>query len=397
MAAGADRSKIAQVKNDNGWRVVIYFSSQSPALQSTFLLRRAALCYCRPMSSKGLLLINLGTPEAPTAEKVRIYLKEFLMDPFVLDIPYPFRWLLVHGAILPKRPAASAEAYRLIWTKRGSPLMNHHLDLTDGVRAHLHASMPGGWQVEAGMRYGQPSIQSALEKFKAAGILDIHVAPLYPQYSLAATKSSLVEARKAALRVDPLMKLQALQAFYNEPGFLDVFAGTARKSLQGYDYDHLLFSFHGLPERHVKKTDRTGSHCLVQASCCERITEANQDCYRAQCFATARGIAQRMGLPAEKYSICFQSRLGKTPWIQPFTDELYATLPKKGIKRIAVMCPAFVADCLETLEEIQIRGRADFIARGGEDLKLVPSLNCSSDWVQVVAGFFKTAQWKPLI
>jgi ferrochelatase len=336
---------------------------------------------------KGLLLINLGTPDGCQTSQVRAYLKQFLMDPYVIDIPYLARWLLVHGAILPRRPAASAKAYQKIWTDRGSPLHFHHLDLTDGVRAHLEQSRPKEWKVEAGMRYGQPSIQSALEKLQRAGVTDCYVLPLYPQYSLAATESSIVETQRAARAVAPTMKLRLGGAFFEHPEFLGAFAEIARKSLQDYAYDHMIFSFHGLPERQVKKTDRSaGGNCLVSASCCDRMTEDNRDCYRAQCYATARGLARLLGLSSDKYSVSFQSRLGRTPWIRPYTDELYATLPKRGIKNVAVMCPAFVADCLETLEEITIRGRADFIGHGGEDLRLVPSLNSSELWVKAVVS-----------
>jgi ferrochelatase len=339
---------------------------------------------------KGLLLVNLGTPESPTTEKVREYLAEFLMDPDVIDIPYPLRWLLVHGAILPKRPAASAEAYRKVWTDRGSPLMNFHLDLTDQVRIELENSTPGKWSVEAAMRYGQPSIESKLRKLAQEGIKETHIFPLYPQYSLAATRSSVEETRRAAQRVASQtgteMRLKFLPAFYQQKDFIEAFAQVARTALADYNYNHLLFSFHGLPERQIKKTDPTGGkHCLADASCCDEISDVNRDCYRAQSFQTAHAIARALQLPREKYTVCFQSRLGRTPWIQPFTDVLYAELPKKGVRKLAVMCPAFVADCLETLEEIQIRGRADFIAQGGEELKLVPSLNATSGWVSAVA------------
>jgi ferrochelatase len=330
---------------------------------------------------KGLLLLNLGTPDAPTPEKVRDYLREFLMDPFVIDIPFVFRWLLVHGAILPKRPALSAEAYRKVWTERGSPLLEYLHGLVEQVRAIAPAAR---WEVKGGMRYGNPSLRSVLSEFKKDGIREVVVFPLYPQYSLAATESSVAATRPIAEELG--LTVRFVPAFYDAPGFIQAFAAVARESLQGYEFDHLLFSFHGLPERQVKKTDRSpaGSHCLQSADCCARITEANRDCYRAQSYATARALAKELGLTPDRYTVCFQSRLGRTPWIKPYTDQLYVDLAGKGVRRVAVMCPAFVADCLETLEEIQIRGREEFKKLGGQDLKLVPSLNASPLWARAV-------------
>lgn len=337
------------------------------------------------MAKKGLLLINLGTPDAPTEEKVRVYLREFLMDPYVIDIPFVMRWLLVHGAILPKRPAQSAEAYRKIWSDRGSPLLEHLNGLVEEVR-----KLAGGseWRVVGGMRYGNPSIQSALEALRADGIQDVVVLPLYPQYSLSATESSIVRTRALASRLAPGMRLRFVPAFYDDPSFIDSFAQVARQALQGFDFDHLLFSFHGLPERQVKKTDRSAgrSHCLSGPDCCARMTQENRDCYRAQSYATAAALARALGLEPGRFTVCFQSRLGRTPWIKPYTDQLYIELAARGVKRVAVMCPAFVSDCLETLEEIQIRGRDEFRKLGGEDLRLVPSLNSSAPWARAVLG-----------
>ena len=331
-----------------------------------------------------LVLLNLGTPDAPRAPEVRRYLRQFLMDPYVIDIPGVLRWLLVHGIILRFRPKKSAEAYQKIWTDRGSPLLFHLLDLVDGVQKELDQTEPGQWVVIPAMRYGSPSIDSALQKVKNLGITEVKVAPLYPQYSLAATQSSVAETQEAVKRVAPELQVQFLPAFYNQKLFIDAFVEVAREDLASYAFDHILFSFHGLPERQVKKTDLTGTHCLASEGCCERITQANQNCYRAQCFATARAMAQELGLKSEQYSVCFQSRLGRDPWIKPYTDQLYQDLPKKGVKRVAVICPAFVSDCLETLEEIRIRGREDFLHHGGEDLRLVGSLNARPGWARAL-------------
>lgn len=339
----------------------------------------------------GLLLVNLGTPEGvpgdgPSTRQVRAYLREFLMDPYVIDIAYPLRWFLVNAVILPTRPAQSARAYRQIWTERGSPLLVHHLDLASALQTELSARGRRPWQVVAAMRYGNPSIAAGLRELRGEGIRETLVVPLYPQYSLAATQSSIEECRAQAARHAPGMNLHFYPPFHDVPAFLDAFAEVAREHLRGYSFDHLFFSFHGLPERQVSRTDRTGgNHCFRSTRCCDRIVDANRDCYRAQCFATARGLASRLGLSGEQFTVCFQSRLGRTPWITPFTDVMYKKLAERGVKRLAVLCPAFVADCLETLEEIQIRGRDQFRSLGGEDLKLIPSLNAAAPWVRGLA------------
>jgi ferrochelatase len=344
---------------------------------------------------KGALLLNLGTPDSPTTPAVRSYLKEFLMDPYVIDIPFPLRWLLVNGAILPRRPAQSAKLYQKVWTDRGSPLLYHLEDLKNKVHRHINGLnervetkpneprlSPDLWMVEGAMRYGKPSIEQALTKFKKAGIDEVIVVPLYPQYSLAATESSVQKCKDLFQKIIPQGKLSFIPAFYHKDSFIDSFVQVIGQGLKEFDYDHLLFSFHGLPERQVKKTAK--NHCLSQATCCDQVMTGNENCYRAQCFATAHQLAKKLGISKEKYSVCFQSRLGRTPWIKPYTDEFYRELPAKGVKRVAVACPAFVADCLETLEEVQIRGKEEFKQHGGEDLKLIPSLNSSEGWVRGV-------------
>lgn len=343
---------------------------------------------------KGALLLNLGTPDAPTTEAVRVYLKEFLMDPYVVDIAFPLRWLLVNGAILPKRPALSASLYRKVWTDRGSPLLNHLQDLESKVQDQFHKLNEGDWLTQSAMRYGKPSIESALIAFRDAEIDEVIAIPLYPQYSLAATESSIDKCTELFRKIIPQGSLSFVPPFYNEDVFIDSFVEVIKNSLKNYNYDYLLFSFHGLPERQVKKT--TKNYCFNRDFCCNEITEANQNCYRAQCYATARLLAEKLGIPQEKYSVCFQSRLGRTPWIKPYTDELYRELPKKGVRRLAVACPAFVADCLETLEEVQIRGREEFIQSGGEELRLIPSLNSSGTWAHAVVNMLqKSSQGAP--
>ncbi|MFN7133932.1 MAG: ferrochelatase [Myxococcales bacterium] len=333
----------------------------------------------------GLLLINLGTPDAPTTPAVRRYLREFLSDPRVIDLSPVGRWLLLNLVILPFRPAKSAHAYQKVWTDRGSPLLFHSVDFTEKVRARLGAR----WKVELGMRYGAPSLASALEKLKAAHVERLVVLPLYPQYSSAANGSSLEEIFRVLGPLPAVPPLLALEEFFDDPGFIDAFAAVGRPVLDEKRPDHVLFSFHGLPERQVKATESVPGHCAFDEGCCARISEANRHCYRAQSFATARLIAERLGLPAERWSVSFQSRLGRTPWIKPYTDEVLPALRARGVRRVAVFCPAFVADCLETLEEIAIRAREDFLSQGGEDLTLVPSLNATDAWVDAAVAMVR--------
>lgn len=332
----------------------------------------------------GLLLLNLGTPDEPTTPAVRRYLREFLGDPRVLDINPLGRALLLNLIILPRRPAKSAHAYQSIWDpKRGSPLLYHSQDLAAGVATSLGAE----WKVELVMRYGNPSIAAGLDALLAAKVDRIVVIPLFPQHAMSSSETAVARVTELAAQRPGLPKLEFIPAFFADPGFLDAFAAVGAPALAAAAPDHVLMSFHGLPVRHIKKTDETKGHCFSSPSCCDTLTSPN--CYRAQCFATARSLAERLGLPKEKYSVCFQSRLGRTPWIQPFTDVMLDEMAAKGVKRLAVMCPAFVADCLETIEEIGIRAKAQFTAAGGEELVLIPSLNSSPAWVDAVCDLAK--------
>jgi len=329
----------------------------------------------------GLLLINLGTPDEPTTSAVRRYLREFLGDPRVLDINAVGRKLLLELIILPTRPAKSAHAYRSIWdAERGSPLMYHSQDLAAGVATKLGAE----WRVQLAMRYGKPSIPSGLEALIAAGCDRIVVLPLFPQYASSSTGTAVARVMELAQEAWTVPALDFVPAFFDDAGFLDAFAAIGKPSIAEARADHVLFSFHGLPVRQITKTDTTGAHCFKTETCCDTLT--NPNCYRAQCFHTARSLAARLGLTPDGYTVCFQSRLGRTPWIQPYTDVVLDELAKKGVKRLAVMCPAFVADCLETVEEIGMRAREQFKAGGGEELVLVPSLNATPAWVDAVAA-----------
>jgi ferrochelatase len=327
----------------------------------------------------GVLLINLGTPSEPSTRAVRRYLREFLSDPRVIDIPTPLRWLLLNAIILPTRPRKSAAAYRKVWRDdEGSPLA-HFSRLQEHA---LQVALPQH-KVLLAMRYGEPSLAGALAQFARAGIDDIVVVPLYPQYASASTGSSLEKLFDLVAPQVAVPRLRVLPEFYDDSGFITAFAAVASPLLAEFKPDHVLLSYHGLPERQVKATDATGSHCLATADCCDRIVPANRRCYRAQCYATSRAIAARLGLA--NVSTSFQSRLGRTPWIKPYSDLVLRELAARGVKRLAVLCPSFVADCLETLEEVAIRGAEDFKAAGGERLLLVPSLNDHPRWIEALA------------
>lgn len=328
----------------------------------------------------GILLINLGTPASPNTADVRRYLREFLSDPRVIDIPALSRWLLVNLIIAPFRGPKSAEAYQKIWMKEGSPLLVY----TQRLGERVAQSLGSAFAVEVAMRYGEPSISSKLEKLKQSGVSEIRVLPLYPQYASSTTCSTeeAVLAWKRGQTKTPEIKF--LPPFYTHPTFLEAWKEVGNAALKDFDYDHILFSFHGLPERHILKEDVSGKHCLKNPDCCEKIVPANGMCYRAHCVHTAYGIAEQLNLSKDKYTICFQSRLGRTPWIQPFTDLVIPELAGKGVKKLAVFCPSFVADCLETLEEIGIRAVESFREAGGEELKLIPSLNDHPKWVEAV-------------
>lgn len=338
----------------------------------------------RPQKT-GCLLINLGTPEHPTPEGVRTYLRQFLWDPRVIDLPTVPRWLLLNLLILPFRPRKSAEAYRQIWTEEGSPLLVNATALQAQVQAEMGLDVP----VELGMRYGAPSIADALERLRLQGIDRLVVLPLFPQYASSTSGTALAEVYRVLGSWWNMPSVRVVEPFFDHAGFIRAFGSVAEPALGAFAPDHVLFSFHGLPERHVKRGDDSGAHCLAQAGCCDRLTPSNQGCYRAQCFATARALARALDLPADRHSVSFQSRLGRTPWIRPYTDEVLAELAARGVKRLAVICPAFTADCLETLEEIGLRAREAFRGHGGEDLVLVPSLNAHPSWVEAVVDLLR--------
>jgi ferrochelatase len=344
----------------------------------------------RPGPKLGVLLINVGTPDAPRAAEVRRYLREFLSDPRILDISAVGRWLLLNLIILPFRPRRSALAYRSVWLPEGSPLMHYSRRLVEALRA----AMPEA-DIELGMRYGEPSLERGLDALRARGCDRIVAVPLYPQYAASTTGSSVEALYRAAGEPWNTPFLTVVPPFYDHPDFIDAVARVGAPVLEDFRPDHVMFSFHGVPERHVRKSDPSGMHCLVQPGCCDAIGPTNRNCYRAHCVATAGALRDRLGLKLEDTTISFQSRLGRTPWIKPFTDDEIVALARRGVRRLAVFCPAFVADCLETLEEIGIRAAESFTAAGGEALRLVPCLNDHPVWVRALATIIRESTPHP--
>ena len=334
---------------------------------------------------RGVLLVNLGSPEAPTPEAVKPYLDEFLMDERVIDMPYLLRAFVVRGIILRKRPAKSAAAYKKIWWEEGSPLM------VISKRTHKKIQERVNVPVALAMRYGNPSIESGLQELYDKGVREVLLFPLYPQFAMATTETILVLAEKIRKAKFPDMKFSQITSFYNREGYIEELAKVVKENLENYDYDHLLFSYHGVPERHIKKSDVTKSHCKIDGTCCTLKSEAHEFCYRHQCYETTRQVTEMLGIPKDKYTQTFQSRLGIDKWLQPFTDETVEALAQKGVKKVAVLTPAFVADCIETLEEIEMEAGKAFKENGGEEFKMIPCLNDRDSWMDVMARWIN--QW----
>lgn len=328
-------------------------------------------------ADRAVLLVNLGSPDSPDVADVRRYLDQFLMDGRVLDLPWPVRRMLV-SIILRTRPKRSAEAYASIWTDEGSPLKVHARDLAAALDARMDA--PVRWA----MRYASPSIEDALLEMAADGVRHVEFVALYPHWAMSTSETSIVEAERVIRKHKLDMTLAPMAPFYDEAGYIEVLANAAREHLHADD--HLLFSYHSVPERHIWKTDPTGEHCLKVENCCQIDNPAaHSRCYRHQAYVTSELVAAALGLPGDRWSVSFQSRIGRTKWIEPYTDKTLEAMPSQGIKRLAVMCPAFVADNLETLEEIGIEGREIFEEAGGERYTLIPCLNARPDWVEFLA------------
>ena len=333
-----------------------------------------------PGSTTGVLLINLGTPDAPRAPEVRRYLREFLGDPRVIDLPAPLRLALLEAVILPFRPRRSAEAYARIWTDAGSPLLVHGRALAEALAKTLGPA----FRVELGMRYGSPAAGDALDSLVASQVDSIVVVPLFPQYASASTGSALERVYGAAAQQGSVPALRVVAPFFDDPGFIRALASLARPILERAD--HLLLSYHGLPERQVR---RGGPTCLRSPDCCDAVEGPNHACYRAHCFATSRLLAGELGLRDGTFSTGFQSRLGRSAWIGPSLEDRLGSLRGDGVARLAVICPSFVADCLETLEEVAIRARQTWKRLGGEELQMVPCVNAHPGWVETLASLVR--------
>lgn len=334
---------------------------------------------------KGALLINLGSPESPNPRDVKKYLGEFLMDERVIDLAKPLRTFLVKGIILNTRPKKSAKAYKKIWWKEGSPLIVLSQRLQEAVQKKV--SVPIG----LAMRYGTPSIEQGIKELVDQGVDEIMLIPLYPQFAMATTETILVLAENIRDEKYPDLEFTVLPPFYNHPDYVRVLSESIQEYLSDKDWEHLLFSYHGIPERHIRKSDVTKSHCKIDKSCCQTASKAHQYCYRHQCYETTRQVAEYLGLKEDRFSTSFQSRLGVDPWLQPYTDQTVARFAKKGTKKMAIVTPAFVSDCLETLEEIGMEAVEDFEEKGGEELHVVPCINTRKDWVNVMSRWID--QW----
>lgn len=337
------------------------------------------------MSNKrGILLMNLGSPDSTDIKDVKRYLNEFLLDERVIDYPWLIRKPLVSGIIVPKRAENSAEAYKTIWTKEGSPLIVLSRQLQHALQEQLTEP------VELAMRYGNPTPATAFENLlkRAPDLEEVIAIPLYPHYAMSSYETAVEHAKDAYRRKKYKFKLSFIKPYYNDPLYIEALAACMSPYLQ-QTYDHILFSYHGIPERHIRKSDPTGQHCLKVNDCCNVPSVAHSTCYRHQCFTTTKLVTDKLNIPGDKFSIAFQSRLNDG-WLKPFTDIRLEELPKEGIKKLLIICPAFVSDCLETLEEIEMRGRESFMNAGGESYTMIPCLNTHPSWVNALAKWVQS-------
>lgn len=335
---------------------------------------------------KGILLVNLGSPDSTDTKDVRKYLDEFLMDERVIDIPYWKRFLLIKGIILNVRPKKSAAAYKKIWWDEGSPL------IVISERFSKKVSDKVDIPVALAMRYGSMSIEKGCKELADQGVDEILLVPLYPHYAMSSYETVVVKAKEVLFKNHSTIRMDVLPVFYNDKEYIKAMSANIQRNLEDFEYDHILFSYHGIPERHIIKSDTTKGHCKIDGSCCETPSEAHKKCYRHQCFETTKEIVKELGLKEGTYSNSFQSRLLKDPWLKPYTDFELEKFPKEGKKKLAVITPAFVSDCLETLEEIAMEGKEEFIEAGGTDYKHVPCMNDNDDWVQVMVNWINN--WK---
>jgi len=336
------------------------------------------------MATKAVLLANLGSPDSYETKDVRNYLNEFLMDERVIDIPYLARLLLVRGIIVPFRAPKSAAKYKTIWTENGSPL----IFISRQVQRMLEVAIQ--MPVELCMRYANPTPTFALDKLKSENpdLQEVVLVPLYPHYAMSSYETAVEHVKMAYEKGDYSFRLKVVQPYFDEENYIQSLADSIKPHLEK-EFDHLLFSYHGIPKRHIYKTDCTHSHCFSSENCCSIPSEAHKVCYRHQIKITTDLVAKKLGLPNEKFSFSFQSRLGTDKWLQPYTAEQLSTFPKQGIKKLVVVCPAFVSDCLETLEEIEVEGKEDFLKHGGTSYTVVPCLNDREDWIRTLVILVK--------
>ena len=337
------------------------------------------------MPKKGVLLVNVGSPDSPAVKDIKRYLREFLMDERIIDLPYLLRYTLVNGIILNTRPPKTSKAYQKIWWNEGSPLIVITKRLTEKIQQQV--SVP----VVMAMRYGNPNIASGLQQLHDQGVDEVLLMPLYPQYAMATTQTIEVFAQQLVKKQFPKMKLIKFPAFFHRSEYIEALAEVTRKYLENNPCDHLLFSYHGVPERHLRKTSPTPAHKKISEgiTCCDPYSEEGKYCYRSHCFETTRLLAEKLELKENTYSQSFQSRLGNDKWITPFTADKIAQLAQQGVKKLAVITPAFVTDCVETLEEIEMVGGQTFRENGGEEFKMVPCLNDSDLWVHALVTWIR--------
>ena len=335
-------------------------------------------------NTTGILLINLGSPKKLTKKSVREYLKVFLSDDYVLDLPKILQQIILRVFILPFRPKKTLEAYELIWTPEGSPLIIS----TESIAKKL--SLKTGWDVDYAMRYEDPSIENALLNFKNKGIYKIIVISLYPHNALATTITTEMETRIVANKLSEDFELVFTKPFFDNEIYINAIANTIKPCLEKASFDKIVFSYHGIPKRQAKKTDETGVHCFSDSNCCEIAGDGSKDCYRSHTRIASDLTAKKLGLSDDQWEVAYQSRLGPG-WLTPFTDKRLAELPEEGKKNIAVLCPSFISDCLETLEEIDIRGRKTFFDAGGKIMTYIPCLNDSEDTINLLENLVKSA------
>ncbi len=328
---------------------------------------------------RAVILMNLGSPDTTKVSDVRRYLNEFLMDERVIDSPWLVRTLLVKGIITPFRAPKSAEAYASIWTDNGSPLVH----ITELLQAEVAKKIES--PVVIAMRYGNPTMKHAYEQVlkQMPDVEEVILLPLYPHYAMSSYETAVEHARTVHSEQQYKFAIKFVNAFYNHPAYINALATSMKEYVAGND-THILFSYHSIPERHIFKSDVTGCHCLKVADCCNVPSKAHAECYRHQCYQTTALVAKALGLPEERYSVAFQSKLGRSAWLTPATTARMEQMPKEGIKDLIVVCPSFVSDCLETLEEIAIRERENFEEAGGQNYKYIPCLNTDKLWVDAV-------------